>query len=118
MSKIVAMCGLICSDCIAFLATQKDDDIMRAKVVEAWSTENVRFELKDIDCDGCAVGGRLHKFCSVCEVRNCGLERGVANCAYCDEYPCEKLEKVLRSFRTVSGEGAKANLDEIRKSRR
>ena len=116
MSKIIAVCGLACNDCIAFLATQKNDDKMRQKVVEAWSTDKERLELKDIDCDGCTVGGRLHKFCSVCKIRNCGLERGIENCAYCDEYPCEKLEKLLKSFRTVSGEEAKANLEEIRKS--
>lgn len=118
MSKIIAMCGLVCSDCVAFLATQEDDDKMRAKVVEAWSTDEEPLELKDIDCDGCTVGGRLHKFCSVCEVRNCGLERSIKNCAYCDEYLCEKLEKLLKSFRTVSGDEAKAKLEEIKKSRR
>lgn len=114
MSKTIAVCGLICEDCKAFIATQKDDDELRQKVVDAWSTDEERLELGDIDCDGCTVGGRLHSFCAVCEVRSCGLERGVENCAYCGEYPCGKLEKLLKSFQTVSGEEAKANLEEIR----
>ncbi len=117
MNEIIAMCGLVCNDCIAFLATQKNDDEMRKKVVEAWSTDEEHLELKDIDCDGCTVEGRLHTFCAVCEVRSCGLERGIENCAHCDEYPCERLEKLLKSFQTASGEKAKANLEAIRKSR-
>jgi hypothetical protein len=36
---MIAVCGLVCNDCIAFIATQKNDDTLREKVVEAWSTE-------------------------------------------------------------------------------
>ena len=115
MSRIIAVCGLVCNDCIAYIATQKNDDKMREEVVEAWSTEKERLKLEDVDCDGCTVGKRLYDFCSVCEVRKCGLEKGIENCAYCDKYPCEKLEKLWKSFRTVSGEEAKANLEKIRK---
>jgi predicted nucleic acid binding AN1-type Zn finger protein len=117
MNRMIAMCGLVCDDCIAFIATQKDDDEMRQKVVEEWSTEDERLKLEDVDCDGCTTGKRLHSFCAICDVRMCGLERGVENCAYCNEFPCDKLEKLWGSFQTVSGEKAKANLEEIRKSR-
>ncbi|MFB0501245.1 MAG: DUF3795 domain-containing protein [Candidatus Bathyarchaeia archaeon] len=112
---MIAMCGLVCSDCIAFIATQKDDDKLREKVVEAWSTEEERLKLEDVDCDGCTTGKRLHSFCQVCDVRKCGFQRNIENCAYCNEFPCEKLEKLWESFKTVSGEEAKANLAEIRK---
>lgn len=115
MSKIIAVCGLVCDDCIAFIAIQKNDDKLRQKVVEAWSTDKERLRLEDVDCDGCTVGKRLHTFCRLCDVRKCGLQRNIKNCAYCSEFPCEKLEKLLRSFRTVSGEEAKANLAEIRR---
>jgi len=117
MNRIIAMCGLVCDDCIAFIATKKDDDEMRQKVVEAWSTEDERLKLEEVDCDGCTIGKRLHSFCAVCDVRICGLEKAIENCAQCDEFPCTKLEKLWNSFRTVSGEEAKANLKRIRKSR-
>ena len=117
MDRIIAMCGLACDYCIAFIATQKNDDEMRQKVVEAWSTENERLKLEDVDCDGCTIGERLHSFCAVCDVRKCGLDKNIENCAHCDEFPCEKLEKLWNSFRTVSGEEAKTNLKRIRKSR-
>ena len=115
MSKIIAMCGLVCNDCIAFIATQKNDDKLREKVVKDWSTEEEPLRLEDVDCDGCIAGKRLHSFCRICEVRKCGLERNIENCAYCDEFPCGKLEKLWGSFRSVSGEKAKANLVEIRR---
>jgi hypothetical protein len=37
MVKIVAFCGLICTDCGAFIATQENDDAKRREVAEAWS---------------------------------------------------------------------------------
>jgi hypothetical protein len=115
MNKTIAICGLVCNDCIAYVATQKNDGKLREKAIEAWSTETERLKPSDIDCDGCQAGKRIYKFCSTCEVRKCGLKRGVANCGYCTEYPCEKLERLWKSFRTVSGEEAKASLDNVRK---
>ena len=115
MSGMIAMCGLLCDDCIAFIATQKNDDKLREKVVEAWSTEQERLRLEDVDCDGCKTGKRLHTFCKDCEVRKCGLQRDIENCAHCNEFQCEKLEQLWKSFRTVSGEEAQADLVEISK---
>jgi len=116
MGKIIAMCGLVCTDCPAFIATQKNDDKMREKVVELWSTEEERLKPEDIDCDGCTVGKKLYGFCLTCDVRKCGLERGVESCACCAEFSCGKLEKLWKGFRTVSAAKAKANLEKIRKS--
>jgi len=45
---MIAMCGLDCNDCIAFIATQKNDDKLREKVVEAWSTEEEPLRLEDV----------------------------------------------------------------------
>jgi len=45
-------------------------------------------------------------------VRECGLERNVENCAYCEDYPCEKLNNLWKMLE--SGE-AKKNLDMINK---
>ena len=115
MGKIIAMCGLVCNDCLAYVATQKNDGKIRERVIRAWSTETERLEPGDIDCDGCQIGKRLYKFCSACKVRKCGLERGIENCAYCNKYPCEKLERLWKGFRTVSWEEAKAMLDSLRK---
>ena len=114
MEKMIAFCGLVCTECPAFIATQKEDDEERKKVAEMWSKEfKVELKPEDINCDGClADSERLFSHTKVCEIRKCGLDRKVANCAHCDEYACEKLTAF---FKMVPQ--ARSNLDEVRKSR-
>jgi len=113
MDKMIAFCGLICTECPAFIATQKDDDRERKKVAELWSKEfNEDIKPGDINCDGClSEDGRVFGYCNVCEIRSCALERSVKNCAYCDDYACERLVK----FFDMASE-AKNILDEVRAS--
>jgi hypothetical protein len=65
-------------------------------------------------CDGClGEGGLKIGYCAQCEIRACGVARGVANCAYCDDYAACKE---LAGFLSYVPE-AKATLDAIRASR-
>ena len=108
---MIAYCGLSCSDCPAYIATQKDDDDERRKVAEMWSKEfNHDFNLEDINCDGCLDGERVFHYCTICEIRKCAREKSIVNCAHCNEYVCEKLEK----FFEMAPE-AKKELEGIRK---
>jgi hypothetical protein len=115
LDKIVAFCGLTCTDCPAYIATQDDDDEARVRVAEKWSRDyGSDVKLEDINCDGCPPGKeRYFSHCSQCEIRACGVTRGVENCAHCLEYPCEKLERFLRAV-----PAARAELDGIRGSLR
>lgn len=96
MERIVAYCGITCSDCPTFNATQKDDDTKRKRVAELWTKQyGHTFKMEDINCDGClSRGTRVFNYCTLCEIRKCGRERNVRNCAYCDDYKCEKLSKL------------------------
>lgn len=113
MDKMIAYCGITCTECPAFLATQKDDEKERAKVAEMWSKEfDVDLKPGDINCDGClSTTEPLFSHCQVCEIRHCGQEKQVVNCAYCDDYGCEKLTKFLDMVPR-----AKNTLEEIRKT--
>jgi hypothetical protein len=113
MEKMIAVCGLVCTKCPAFIATQKDDDDERRKVAEMWSKEfNVDLKPEDINCDGCLVDSEnLFNYCKVCEIRKCGKERKVENCAYCDDYACDKLAEFFKM-----APEAKTTLEELRKS--
>lgn len=113
MDKMIAFCGLICTECPAFIATQKDDDKEREKVAKVWSKEyKCDMKPEDINCDGCLVeSNRLFSHCKVCEIRKCGQEKEVKNCAYCDDYACEILNEVLNDVPK-----AKIALEEIRKN--
>ena len=95
MKPMIAYCGLVCSDCPTFLATQNDDDIAREKTAAFYSEKfGLNFKPEEINCDGClSVGGKLIGYCHACEIRKCALERAVENCAACAEQSCEKLAK-------------------------
>lgn len=76
MDSIVAMWGLLCNECIVYVAAHKNDiDDLRQKAIEAWSTKTGKLTPSGIDCDGCLVGKRICKFCSTCKVGKCGLEK-------------------------------------------
>lgn len=111
MAEMIAMCGLDCGACPAYQATQKNDDGERKRVAEMWSKEfGADVKPGDIDCAGClSEAGPYFKHCNVCEMRKCGLEKGVTNCAHCSDYACENLSKFLDMV-----PDAKTRLDRIR----
>ena len=111
MAEMVAFWGLDCAACPAYQATQKNDDSERKKVAETWSKEfGADVKPEDIDCDGCiSETGPYFKHCNVCEIRKCGLERSVVNCAHCSDYACDKLTKFLEMV-----PDAKSRLDGIK----
>jgi hypothetical protein len=111
MNKLISFCGLLCSDCGAFIATQSNDNKKRAEVAQLWSKQySVNLKPEDINCDSCASNSDRHfSHCSVCEIRKCGKQKKIANCAHCTDYPCEKLSAFLKLV-----PDAKSRLDEIK----
>lgn len=96
-NNMLAYCGIDCSKCDAYIATQKNDDTLRAETAKKWS-EAFKIEMKpeSINCDGCPSNSkRLISHCAVCEIRKCAREKKVKTCASCPEYSCEKLDKFL-----------------------
>ncbi len=112
MNEAIAFCGIDCNECGTFIATKNDDDEKRLEVAQTWSKQyNSDIKPEDINCDGCQSNGeRLFNYCTVCGIRKCAKERGVANCAYCDDYACEKLEDFFKL-----APDSKIKLDEIRR---
>ena len=91
MTKAIAFCGLICTDCPTFLATQNDDDRARKKTAEMYAEKfGFNMKLEDINCDGCHSNtGRLTSYCQTCNIRKCGKTKGIDNCTSCNEQPCD-----------------------------
>ena len=113
MQKMIAFCGLDCAVCPAFISTLENDDEKRKKVASEWNSEQYPLKPDDINCDGCLpTKKRLMVFCHDCTIRSCCIERKLENCAYCDDYVCEKLEKIWKMV-----DSAKDTLDEIRRNR-
>ena len=115
MNPIIAFCGLNCSACEAYLATQANDRDAQERLVAKWKVEfnAPDMTIESVTCDGClAFNGRLGGYCLQCPIRACGVERKVANCAYCADYgACEKLAGFF-----AQAPAAKTTLDEIRRT--
>ena len=110
MSEIIAYCGLKCSNCLAYIATQKNDKNELDKVAKEWSQGEMEFTPDDIRCDGCNTGGRIFSWCEECPIRICCKSRSLESCAFCEDYGCDKLQKTFENDPT-----AKITLDQIKK---
>ena len=110
MSKMIAYCGLVCSECPTFLSTQNDDNAARQKTADLYAKKfGLNLKPEDINCDGCkSEGGKLIGYCLTCEIRRCCREKDLENCARCDDQPCEKLIE-FHKFST----DAKASFDTL-----
>lgn len=113
MDKMIAYCGLTCSKCPAFIAKKENNDELRKKTAEEWSKDfGETVTPESINCDGCITDGEHINYCNICEIRKCGIEKKIQNCAYCDDYICEKLEKWFKNV-----PDAKTTLEEIRRNK-
>ncbi|MBN2148089.1 MAG: DUF3795 domain-containing protein [Anaerolineales bacterium] len=114
MNILLGVCGIDCSQCAAYLATQANDEAAKAKVAAQWREEYhaPNIDIAYVTCDGCLATTRLCGHCAECDVRLCAVARGLENCALCPDYACEKISN-LHTFIL----DAKARLDQIHSSR-
>jgi len=118
MTEIISYCGLLCQCCPIYLATRETDiskkQEMIFEIIRACKEHyGIEYKYEDInDCDGCISDtGRLFIGCNNCKVRKCAVQKGVENCAHCDEYVCNDLAELFKSE-----PGSKKRLDMIRNS--
>jgi len=103
--KHIAMCGLDCSSCDAFVATKNNNDKLRKTTANEW-TKRYRTDGRnrppvkpeDINCKGCLSNGPIYLYCLQCKIRKCGLEKGIKNCKKCPDYKCPELIKLQSHF--------------------
>ncbi len=111
MEKLLSCCGLVCSECPAFVARKRNDGALRRETAATWSElygADVRPE--QIDCDGCTVPLGVHfSYWQECPVRPCCLGRGIDNCGLCTDYPCDQLSELHQL-----APSARVNLDAVR----
>jgi len=67
-------------------------------------------------CAGCLAGEeeKVNDAAANCAVRICSRERNLVNCAYCEEYSCNKLEELYARYGGMVD--ARAKLDEVHKA--
>jgi hypothetical protein len=108
---MIAYCGLVCTGCPAYVATQAGDMEALQRVAAQWSEEfDAAIAAADCLCDGCTSSSqRLSSYCGECQVRACAIGRSVVTCAHCHDYGCDKITAFFNF-----APGAKATLEEIR----
>jgi len=66
------------------------------RVAAEWRAQynNPSITGEGVRCEGCLAEGRRCFHCAECDIRACGVEHGVANCAHCDEYAtCARIQR-------------------------
>ena len=102
--KFIAMCGLDCNFCPAFIATKNNDNNLREKTAREWtarykSQNKSSVKPEDINCLGClSKKGPIYQNCLRCEIRKCGFAKGIKNCKECEDYMCDKLIEIQKHF--------------------
>ena len=80
--SMIAYCCLECDKCDVYIATQNNDNELRAKVAKEW-----KMEAEKLYCDGCKSGRTPFN----CEAKKCAVSRNLPTCAHCDDFPsCDK----------------------------
>ena len=94
MGEMLSYCGYRCDLC----AARSDDPGVRRKLVDGWRKYfgHQMYTVENVRCDGCKSNGRLAD--KGCPVRPCAIEKAVENCAHCDEFPCDKLSRLMCSY--------------------
>lgn len=115
MTTMIAYCGLCCTECDAYKATQSGD----AERIEATAAKwrelfSPYITAENILCDGCKSNdGWLTGYCAFCKVRSCAIEKAVPNCAHCADYgQCDIIAEFLEH-----APEAKARLDSLHQQR-
>jgi len=93
VEKMLGRCGYRCDLC----AARSDDPEVRQRLVEGWRKYlgHQNYTAENVRCDGCMNDGRLAD--KNCPVRPCAIAKNIENCAFCDEFPCEKLKDFICS---------------------
>lgn len=98
MKDKIGCCGLDCEKCDAYLATVHDDQALRVKTAALWARlNNAPILPEHINCEGCRTPGKKTVFCeSLCEIRKCAAQKGVATCGACEQLStCPTVAPIL-----------------------
>jgi hypothetical protein len=93
MTQMHGYCGYRCHLC----AARSSDKETRQKLVDGWRKYfgHQNYTAENVQCDGCKANGRLAD--KECKARPCAQEKGIDFCMICDDYPCEKVKKLMGS---------------------
>jgi hypothetical protein len=94
MEKLMSACGVLCSECGAYLAASRGPEYQQ-QVADAWRRIYGRDEATaNISCKGCLGSDEDVFHTSIrCTARRCCRSKGFKSCAECPKTLCEYLER-------------------------
>jgi hypothetical protein len=113
--SLVTYCGLYCPLCAQRGRIPRQAQALKESMAkegyEFWGRELPGFEafwmflsdLADPDkgCPGCRQGGGYPP----CAIRACARERSVEVCAFCEQFPCERIQSFAQVYPTLIADG-------------
>jgi hypothetical protein len=93
MDNMIGYCGYNCGIC----AARSDDPSLKRKLVDGWRKifGYEMYTVENVGCDGCLNNGKIAD--KNCKVRPCAIKKGVKNCIFCDDFPCDKIKNLITS---------------------
>ena len=84
--ELLAPCGLYCGACGILIAHRDDNQKFKEKLSAAYGCSP-----DEIVCQGCLSDVRF-KYCAVCPIRSCTLEKKYEGCHQCEDFPCAMID--------------------------
>lgn len=108
MNKTLSACGVICSDCAAYLGASRGS-VYRKEAADAWSRiYGFQTDPEKMSCGGCLSSDDQVFHTSVrCTARRCCMSKGFGSCAECPQEPCDLLARAQSNWDTVPAISAK-----------
>ena len=101
MESILTRCGYRCDLCLAYRPNVVANPSNRRKLSDGWFRYfGFRLSPEEICCDGC-MADTPNLIDKGCPVRPCVIEKGLDNCARCEQYVCGKLAERLVVYEEV-----------------
>ena len=115
--RLITYCGLYCDLCSARSRIPKQAEALRDSMkkegyeywghelpgfTEFWKFLNEHCDLNN-SCPGCREGGGP----PFCGIRKCAKKRGIEICAFCDDFPCEKVGGIIKGYPTIIHDAAR-----------
>jgi hypothetical protein len=101
VEPMLTRCGYRCDLCLAYQPNILENPSNRQKLSDGWYKYfGFRLLPEEIYCDGC-MADNPKLIDKGCPVRPCVTEKGLDNCAQCEQYVCEKLTERLVVYEEV-----------------
>lgn len=113
MTEAISLCGFNCSICPAYKANLKSDED-RKTVDEGWKKfhRTRGWIYKEPYCEGCFNIPEKVPLWKKCHIRRCVLTNNAENCGYCLDYPCSRINNMIRVTEAIAKRTGKTGTEE------